>query len=317
MALRAGCVLGVFDALDHARAMDDVAERTGADQDVLARYLRVLLDLGLVVAGPDGYSLTEMGATFRSDHPSRLCDLVLMRTEPNTVAAWTDLDHALRSGDGVYERVNGVSHWQHLAAHPDLERVFNAAMARRGLAEAQTLLESVDLDGVSLLVDVGGGRGAMVGELLAARPDLKAVVADRAAVAEEATSFLAARGFADRARGVPCDFFSSVPPGGDVYTMAHVLHDWTDDECIRILRTVREAMLPEARLMVLERLLDMPGRDPMQQRELHLLDLHMLVLFGARERTRAEYDALFVAAGFESPRVSGAADWNVLEAVPA
>jgi len=314
MVLRAACVLGVFDELGEPRTAVNVAQRIGADGDVVARYLRILLDLDLVTAADDRYQVTEVGATFRSDHPSRVRDLVLMQSDLTTVAAWHDLDQALRTGGGVYERLHGATHWEHLGAHPDLQLIFNAAMARRGSVQARTLLESVDLDGVSLLVDVGGGRGAMVAELLEARPGLTAVVADRPAVADEATAFLASRGLEDRGHGVACDFFSSVPSGGDVYTMAHVLHDWTDDECVRILRTLRDATGTGARLMVLERLLDAPGRDPLQQRDLHLMDLHMLVLFGARERTKAEYDDLFVAAGFEVPRLAGSGDWNVLEA---
>jgi hypothetical protein len=240
-----------------------------------------------------------------------------MQTDLATVATWHELEAALRTGAGVYERVNGVSHWEHLAAQPDAERTFNAAMARRGTVQAAALLEAVDLDGVASLVDVGGGRGAMLAAILEQRPGLTGVVADRPPVAEEATGHLAASGLGDRARGAGCDFFTSVPDGADVYTMAHVLHDWTDEECIEILRTVRAAMSPQARLLVLERVLGAPGRPPAQERDLHLMDLHMLVLFGARERTQAEYDVLLQAAGFTPSRLAGSGDWNVLEARPA
>jgi hypothetical protein len=317
MVLRAGCLLGVFDAMAGPTAAADVAEEVGADRRALSRYLRLLVDLGLVDALDGAYELTDLGATLRSDHPSRVRDLVLMQSDPTTVAAWQALADALRSGSGTYEPVNGMSHWAHLAAHPEEERIFNAAMARRGTVQAAALLSAVDLEGVSTLVDVGGGRGAMLAALLEARPDLTGVVADRPPVAEEATAFLSSRGLGARGRGEGCDFFTAVPAGGDVYTMAHVLHDWTDEECVRILRTVRAAMADHARLLVLERVLDAPGRGPAEQRDLHLMDLHMLVLFGARERTQAEYDVLLVAAGFAPPRLVAAGDWNVLEAGPA
>ena len=89
-----------------------------------------------------------------------------------------------------------------------------------------------------------------------------------------------------------------MPSGGDVYVVSNVLHDWDDAEALAILRTVHRAMGPSARLLVVENVLDAPGRTPSQQRDVHLVDLHMLVMFGARERTQAEYDALLVAAGF-------------------
>ncbi len=314
MALRAGCLLGVFDALGERRTADAVAAAVDADSESVARYLRFLVDLRLLDHDDSGFLVTELGATFRSDHPARVRDLVLMQTDLPSVAAWHALDDALRTGAGTYRPVNGLSHWEHLSAHPEEERIFNAAMARRGTVQAGVLLASGVLEGVSTVVDVGGGRGAMVAALLAERPDLQGVVADRPAVAQEATALLAAQGLGDRGRGVGCDFFASVPSGGDAYTMGHVLHDWTDDECVAILGRVRDAMAADARLLVLERVVDAPDRGPVEQRDLHLMDLHMLVLFGARERTRAEYDALLVAAGFETPRLVATGDWNVLEA---
>lgn len=314
MILRAGCVLGIFDELRRPRTATEVATAVGTDPGATARYLRMLVELDLVALVDGRHTVTDTGAAFCSDHPGRVRDLVLMQSDPTSIAAWHELAEALRDGEGTYERVNGRSHWAHLAAHPEQERIFNAAMARRGAVQAAVLLDSGTLDGVSSVVDVGGGRGAMLAELLEARPQLTGAVADRPSVAEEATSFLADRGLGDRGRGSGCDFFESVPPGGDVYTMAHVLHDWTDDECVRILTTVRRAMGPGARLLVLERVLDAEGRDARERRDLHVMDLHMLVLFGARERTLAEYAGLFTTAGLTVPRLVTEGDWNVLEA---
>jgi hypothetical protein len=108
-----------------------------------------------------------------------------------------------------------------------------------------------------------------------------------------------------------------VPGGGDLYTISNVLHDWDDAEAVAILRTVRTAMPDHARLLAVEHVLDAPGRPADQLRDLHLVDLHMLVLFGARERTHAEYDALLAAAGFTPSRLAEpVTEWNVLEARP-
>ena len=122
----------------------------------------------------------------------------------------------------------------------------------------------------------------------------------------------------DRAHGEPADFFAEVPPGGDVYLLSNVLHDWDDAAATTILRTVRAAMRPDARLLVVENVLDAPGRTAPQQRDVHLVDLHMLVMFGARERTKAEYDSLLVDAGFAPSRLSPSPNtWNVLASQPA
>jgi hypothetical protein len=137
-------------------------------------------------------------------------------------------------------------------------------------------------------------------------------------MAAEADALFAARGLADRASGVPCDFFVSVPAGADVYTIANVLHDWDDDEAVAILRSVRAAMSSQGQLLVVEHVLDAPGRPADELRDLHLVDLHMLVMFGARERTKAEYDELLVRAGFTGSALADTrTEWNVLEARPA
>jgi hypothetical protein len=96
------------------------------------------------------------------------------------------------------------------------------------------------------------------------------------------------------------------------------LHDWDDTAATSILRTVRQAMGPDAHLLIVENVLDAPGRTPSQERDLHLLDLHMLVMFGARERSKGEYDTLLVESGFVPSKLGPSPNgWNVLDTHPA
>jgi hypothetical protein len=319
LAMRGACILGVFDLLDEPRTLHDLARSSGSNAPTLQRLLRVLVDLGLVErSDAEVYRNTPAGDTLRADHPSRIRDLLLMQARSSNLAAWGALDDAVRSGSGVFEQVNGLSPWEHLARDPESQTMFNASMARRASGQVAALLAVTDLGDAATIVDVGGGRGAMLTGLLRAFPDLRGSVADQPMVTDEADELFASDGLADRARGAACDFFTSVPAGADVYTIANVLHDWDDDDCIRILRTVRAAAPDHARLLVVERVLDAPGRSLEGQRDVHLVDLHMLVMFGARERTKAEYDELLVAGGFTpSVLADTSTDWNVLEARPA
>jgi O-methyltransferase domain/Dimerisation domain len=323
MALRAGVVLGLFDVLGEKLTLEEAAHRTAADAPTLARLLHSFSDLGLVELGDDGrYRNTDLGDCLSQEHPSRLCDLVLMQATLPNLSAWRALDDAVRTGAGVYELVNGRPSWEDLARDPEAQRVFNAAMARRASGQVAAVLAATELTDVDTLVDVGGGKGAMLSGLLQAHPRLRGVLADQPAVAEEAEAAFASAGLADRTRCVPTDFFVSVPEGGDVYTIANVLHDWDDDDATTILRTVRAAMPDHGRLLVVEHVLDAPGRTPEELRDVHLVDLHMLVLFGARERTQAEYDDLLHDAGFTPSRLADpvahpGSEWNVLEARPA
>ncbi|CAN5434323.1 methyltransferase [soil metagenome] len=317
LCVRATCELEVVDALDEPRELDDLAARTSSDPASLARLLRVLVDLGLLDRAGDRYAVTPRGALLATGHPSGLRHLALMQmVEPNLLA-WTHLADAVRGGGAVYEQLHEQSPWEWLATHPAQEAVFNASMARRATLQVAAIRAAHDFSRTRLVVDVGGGQGAMLAGLLGHEPALHGLVADRPAVAAAATAALARAGLDDRARGEPTDFFVTVPGGGDVYVLSNVLHDWDDPAALLILHAVRTAMAPDAHLLVVENVLDAPGRAPAQQRDVHLVDLHMLVMFGARERTHEEYDGLLVAAGF-GPSVLGDSPnaWTVLSTQP-
>lgn len=319
LAVRGAVDLGLVDALADRAAAPSLAEQVGVAPDQLVRLLRVLEDVGLVERADTSWALTDRGRLLRSDDPSGLRSLLVMQTWPPNLASWGRLADALRSGSGTFEAANGASLWQLMAGDQEQSQVFNAAMARRGAWQATAVREAADLRDVTTVVDVGGGRGAMLTALLGEVDGLRGIVADQPHVVVEAEAALAAAGLADRCRAMPADFFDAVPSGGDAYVLSNILHDWTDDECVAILRVLRAAMPSHARLWVLERVLDPdPPRDPSEQAELHLLDLHMLVTFGARERTVAEYAALLTAAGFTAPDVRRTSvPFDLLESRPA
>jgi DNA-binding HxlR family transcriptional regulator len=314
--VRAAAELGVLDALVEPLSVDQLARTCACDPRALARLLRTLDDLGLVQPNAEGiYAITPLGETLQTGHPSALRDLALMHTAVPNLVSWHSLAEAVRSGDGVFERVNGFTQWEYLADNPHEQVIFDAAMARRGVHQAAAIRAGCDISAVSTLVDVGGGKGGMVTALLADEPHLSAIVADRPDVAAAAEDAFATAGIDERARAVAADFFESVPAGRDAYVLSNVLHDWADAEAVAILRTVRTAMTPGARLWILEQVLDAPGRTAEQTRDLHLVDLHMLVLFGSGERTKEEYDTLLQDAGFSAGTLLAAdCAWNVIEA---
>ena len=316
MCLRAMVELGLADAMDAPYDIATLGERTSTDPGALARLLRVLVDVDVVARDAEGrFQLTQMGQLLRTDHPSGMRSMPLMFTWLPSVSAWTSLADAIRSGTGVFAEVNGSSSWEIMSHDQKQAAVFNAAMARRGTMQADTIREACDLAGIGRVVDVGGGTGALLEALLSREPGLRGVLADRPHVVAEAERRMAAADVADRCEIVGVDFFAEVPTGGDAYVLSNILHDWPDEDCLRILGVIHAAMAPGARVWVLERVLDPdPPRPALQQADVHLLDLHMLVMFGARERTAAEYDALLTAAGFDQPVVhTPSTMFNVVE----
>ncbi len=297
--------LGVAEALaDGPLTGEEVAAAVGADAGALTRVLRGLA-LEDVVEEDDGrFSLTPIGECLaQMAGPLRARGKVYYE-------GVAGLLEAVRDGGTAFERTYGAPFFEHLAAHPEQEAAFQASMAGRSEQEAGAVVAAYDFSGLASLVDVGGGRGVLLAAILEAAPHLKATLVDRAGAVE------AARAHVDAAC-IEGDFFDALPAGADAYLLSRVLHDWDDEDCRRILAVCRAAMPAHARLLVVDAILPERAKDaPFAIR----MDLHMLLMLGARERTEAEFRALLGGAGFEVQRVlptRSPAGLSVIEALTA
>jgi hypothetical protein len=308
LAARAMAELRLADALVEPATAEDLAGRTGTHAPTLDRLLRTVAALGLVSCRDGMFALTDAGARLRSDVPGSDWGAMMMMPAPWTLKTWQHLPDAVRTGRAVFEDVHGESFWSYLRSHEEEGRIFDAAMAR-GAKDSQAVLLAVEElahAGTATVVDVGGGTGRLLAQVLSHCPGLRGILADQAAPVEQAAPVFADHGVEDRCEAVVCDFFESVPAGGDAYLLSNILHDWDDDRCSTILDRIHEAAAPGARVLVLETLLpdeeDGVGPDSAPVR---LLDLMMLINFGARERSLAQYAALLEGAGFSEVRLVG------------
>jgi hypothetical protein len=199
-----------------------------------------------------------------------------------------------------------------LQRHPELARRFDRAMSGTAPLRAVPMLDR-DWSGVSTVVDVGGGNGALLEALLPHLPGVQGISFDLAQVSERAATSLASSPVADRIRAESGDFFDGPPAGADVYLLSQVLHDWSDLDCIRILEACRTVASDDTRLLVLEQVLP-EGPDPSAVK---FTDLNMLILLGGRERSLAEFDALLARGGWQLVGHREGPRWSMLEAAPA
>ncbi|MEU0274311.1 methyltransferase [Streptomyces sp. NPDC006307] len=291
-AMYAIAKLGVPDHLvDGPRPVEEVAPLVGADPDTLHRLCRALASAGVLTeAGPRTYGLDEPGQQLVSGRPGSLRDVVVMHGE-ETFRAFADILHTARTGRPAFERVFGTSFYDYLRDTPEAEQLFHRAMGVSGRPPA--VAGSLDLDGAKTVVDLGGGSGDLLAEVLTGHPGTHGVLLDLADAVEEGRRRMANAGLADRVRCVAGSFFDAVPEG-DTYLLARVLHNWGDEDALRILRRVRDAIPPHGRLVVLDRLVpEVAGPHPGKT-----ADLVMLVVLGGRDRTRTEYADLLAEAGF-------------------
>lgn len=308
-----------LDIADHLarqpRTAAELADLTGADATGLRRTLRFLAGSGTFYEDGNGrFHLTAAAERLLTDAPRSLRDAVVFLTEPMFWQAAGNFGASLRRGSSTLDEIFGVPLWEHLAANPDAAAVFDAGMVSYSAPQDAAIADTFDVSDVRHIVDVGGGRGGLLSLLLSRNPEATGVLYDRAPVL--GSHILDTPESAGRWTVEAGDFFESVPAGGDLYILKHILHDWNDDECIRILRRCRAAMSPASRLLVAESIVPPPNTP----HYVWSLDLMMLTALTGRERTRDEFEYLYGAAGLALTRVRTTASYSsmaIMEVVPS
>jgi hypothetical protein len=301
--------LGVADAIaTGVTGIDELAREVGADADALRRMLRLLEADGLVSQDPPGtWRLTETGELLREGVEGSMRQQAML-FGAELYEAWAGATTSLRTGEPAFEARFGSPFFDWLQAHPVRGRSFDRAMSGTAGMRMAPLL-SRDWSGGGTVVDVGGGNGMLIESLLG----LRGITFDLPHVSERAAGRLEKNPrLAGRVSAEGGSFFEAVPAGADAYILAQVLHDWNDDDCVRILEACRRAGGRGARLLVLEQIVpDGPAPNPSK-----LTDLNMLVLVGGRERTRAEFESVLAAGGWKVIDEHPGPRWSALEAVP-
>jgi hypothetical protein len=285
------------------RTVDALAKAAGVQTLELYRVLRALASVG-VFAETTGrrFKLTPLAATLQTGVPGSLRALALMNSETWHWDAWLQLLHAVKTGESPFLKAHGVPFFEYLEQHPEDLQVFGEAMTSVSAEESPAIAAAYKFSGFRTLGDVAGGHGSMLATILKANPKLKGVLFDLPSVIARAgkDQHVTAKGVAKRCTLEAGDVFKSVPKGGDAYIMKHIIHDWDDEHSVKILANCRAAMNENGKVLVVENVIA-PGNDPGWGK---LLDIQMLVVgAGARERTKAEFAALFKQAGLKLTRV--------------
>ncbi|HZZ72879.1 MAG TPA: methyltransferase [Pirellulales bacterium] len=292
----------------------DLAQAVGAHPEALYRLLRALASVGVFVEEErQCFALTELGAALRQDAPNSLRPMAIMMGEEHFLA-WSQLLHSVRTGQRGWDQVFDLPPFEFLACHPEQAAIFDEAMVSVHGRETAAIADAGDFSAIGTIMDIGGGNGSMLAMLLHRNPNLRGILFDLPNVIERARAPIAAAGLTERCQLMSGNFFDSVPAGAKVYFMRHIIHDWTDEECTVLLKNVRRAVPPDGRLLVVESVIP-PGNEPFFGK---LLDLNMLVIPGGRERTAAEYRALYATAGFRLSRIiPTASEVSLIEGLPA
>ena len=312
-AITAVAQLGVADALATGPlTIEELAARVGADADALRRLLRALIGRGIFRRRRDGrYELNSLASTLCSDAPVSMTSAARFYGSPEQRERWTLLEDSVRTGKTVVPALRGKESFDYFADQPELAELFNQTMTSVSEMTVAPVVAGYDFSVYPTIVDVGGGQGNLLAAILAAAPASRGVLYDLSRVVASAPDLLRENNVADRVRIVEGSFFDCVPGGGDVYVLKNIIHDWSDEKAVQILRNVRAAAGPRAAVLLIEFVIpthdrDFPGK---------WVDLEMLLNLAARERTAAEYRDLLSQAGLRMTRVvQTASPLSVVEA---
>ena len=298
--LYTGVELGVFEYVSsQPKNASEIAKVLNLDYNLAYRLLRALGSLGLLREGVNrDFTITQQGEFLRKDNPKTLRGIALLEEGPEHYALWKHLPTMIKDGkQNAFPREYGQKLFEFTDSNPLYREVFNQAM--NSYSSIQTAWVTDALDGynfsnVNTVCDVGGGQGHLLCSLLVKYPHIKGTVIELDSVIKNNDLLWAEKmGVKDRCSYVGGNMFSKVP-AADAYIMKMILHDWSDDECVKILSNIYNAASENGRILIAEHLV--PG--PEEPHFSKLFDIHMMCVATGKERTVEEYVDLLKKTGW-------------------
>lgn len=322
---------GVFDLIaknNAPTAAANIAKETNLNTDVLYRSLRVLASEGLFSENTNQeFELTEAGRMLVSGHPSHLRECVIGHLHEYLVRPWVRFDHTLKTGEIAFDKEYGHPFFETFSRSPGFAALFEDLMRSFTIFTKNAGFGDIIGD-AKKIIDVGGATGVLLVSILRGLGDKannleECVVYELPKVVEsvhESGMKDVPEEFKSKFRFEAGNFFEGpITPGGDIYVLKSIIHDWSDENAIKILKNVHAAIQkrPEApaRLWLVEGII---SAEPNVQDHGRWLDLHMAVMVGGKERTLAQWTELLSKAGFKLERaeVPVGDRYYVIEATP-
>lgn len=315
-AVAAMAELNIADAIaSGSHSADEIASDLGLNPGTLARLLRYLSSIGLLEGQANSeYSLTPMGEMLRTDVPGSFNSMAQIFGSDYGAAAAANLAHSIRTGEPAFDAAHGVGIFDYIQPREKDRQLFYSAFTGLSTAQAPVIAAAYDFQAFDSIVDVGGGYGYLLLEILKLHDHPTGILYDLEQVIKDAEPLIADEGLADRCSIVAGDFFESVPSGASAYVMKLILHDWNDDQAATILERCRSAMAPGGKVVVIDMVVP---EGPDYGLTLNA-DLNMMVLTEGRERTEEDFNSLGSASGLRVASITPTAtSLSVIEMVEA
>jgi hypothetical protein len=265
--------------------------------------MRALASLGVFKeTGNRVFAQTPMSEALVTKPAGSMRAMALFCGDKAHMQAWGEMLHSVRTGETAFVKAKGEGFFPYIKKHPEIGEIFDQAMSSFASVTHGAVIKAYDFKPIKVLADIGGGHGSFLADIVKANERLRGILFDQPHVIEGAKKmgFISAKEVGGRIEAKGGSFFEGVPAGADAYMMKHIIHDWSDDHCRTILKHIQGVMPKDGKLLVVENVIR-PGNDPDFGK---FLDLEMLAMTdGGRERTEAEFAALFASAGFRLTRI--------------
>jgi len=279
----------------------DLAAETSMHKRSLYRVLRALASVG-IFRELDGkrFENTPQSESLRADHPNSTRDLVIWMLEPEHWNVYAGMMHSVRTGEPAWDHVHGEPVFDYLfETNKPLGEIFNRAMTSFSHQTIGPIIQAYDFSEASIIADIAGGYGHLLGAVLKANPNARGVLFEIPQVIGGAPAMLESYGVADRVELIEGNFTIDVPVRADIYMLKHIIHDWDDQKNEKILGNIRRNMPDAAKVLILDAVIP-EGNEPHLGK---IMDLEMLIAPGGVERSAGEFDTLLRNSGFRLTRI--------------
>ena len=295
----------------------ELAKMTGSNEDALYRVMRLLVGVGVFEpVAPRTFALAENAESLRSKSPHSVRDMVLWIGNPFHFRVWSEMGHSVKTGQPAIEKIYGKPAFEVIGELPDVAADFNTAMSGLSRDLVPNVLDAYDFSGIEVLMDIAGGHGVVLCELLRRYPMMKGILFEIPKLIDEAKCNVCSLKMEHRCDVVAGNFFDAIPGSADAYYTQHIIHDWNDEMALKILRNVRQALVGKGngKFIVVDCVLPENASPHFG----NLLDIEMLLMPGGRERTEREFRDLFAQGGFSITKILPTkGSESVIEAVVA
>ena len=306
----------IADILEEGpKTYQQISQEINCNPEALLRMMRFINKVGLFKEVQEGrFANNDLSKWLKSDVKGSLRPLALCHGTNLLWKSWEHFDYSIKTGKSACEYCFDMSFFEYLSKNNEISNIFDEGMSNLSLLETETICDYYDFSQFKQIVDVGGGRGQLLLEILKNHPELKGILFDQEHVLEQVNPHFKEKEMLERSSIHSGDFFEQIPMGGDAYLLKHILHDWDDDKALKILQNCRRAMKDDSKILVIELLMETDNVSSLVK----MRDLSMLVLLQeGKERTEKEYRYLYRQAGFQLTQVitlpSGV---SIIEGIP-